>query len=62
MSDNGLELKQIDGLTVKEAAYILRVDPQTVYGWCYHGKIKFFRVFGSIRIAKGAIESAKETT
>lgn len=48
-------LKQIDGLTVKEAAYVLKVAPQTVYGWCVNGKIEFFRVVGSIRIKKESL-------
>lgn len=48
-------LSPIDGLTVKEVAYKLRVDPKTVYGWCSNGKIEFFRIggeSGSIRIKK----------
>ena len=49
-------LKQIDGLTVKEAAYVLKTDPKTVYGWCYQGKIEFFRVVGSIRIKKESLD------
>lgn len=47
--------EKVDGLTVKEAAYFLGVDPKTVYGWIYNKKIKFFRIGGkngSIRIKK----------
>jgi excisionase family DNA binding protein len=42
--------KPIEALTVKEAAYILKVSPQTIYGWCKNKKITHFRVIGTIRI------------
>ena len=44
-----------EGLSVKEAAYLLKVSPKTIYGWCDAGKIDFFRIggeSGSIRIKK----------
>lgn len=58
---NDTALKQIDGLTVKETAYVLKVAPQTVYGWCVTGKIEFFRVVGSIRIKKASIDKINNT-
>ena len=53
--------KQIDGLTVKEAAYFLKVDPKTVYGWCASGKVEHYRVVGSIRIKKTSIDKLNST-
>ena len=58
MSDTAL--KPIDGLTVKEVAYVLKVAPKTVYSWCSDGKIVYFKVMGSIRIRKEDIDSIKE--
>lgn len=46
---------KFDGLSVKEAAYLLKVSPTTIYGWCSEGKIEYFRIGGkngSIRIKK----------
>ena len=63
LPDAGMgEIKQLEGLTVKEAAYMLRVAPQTVYGWCYQGKVRFFRIGGSLRIKVESLETVKEST
>lgn len=61
-TSNSTELKPIDGMTVKEAAFVLRVAPKTVYGWCADGKIRFFRVMGSIRIDKAAVGAVLSST
>lgn len=47
-------------LTVKEVAFLLRVSPQTVYGWCYQGKLAAVRVVGSIRIDRRAAEGLRQ--
>jgi len=54
-SHDNMSSTDFDGLSVKEAAFLLKVDPKTVYGWCSNGKIEFFRIggeSGSIRIKK----------
>ena len=46
------ELKQIEGLTVKEAAYILQVAEKTIYAWIADKKLSAFKIGGNIRIKK----------
>ena len=43
-------------LTIAEAAEYLRVSSRTVYRWCNSGKLKFFRVSKSTRIALSDLE------
>jgi len=52
-------LKPIEGLTVKETAYMLGVSPKTVYGWCSDGKLPHFKVFGTIRIKREVVDFLK---
>ena len=46
------ELKQIEGLTVKEVAYILQVAEKTIYSWIADGKLPAFKIGGNIRVKK----------
>ena len=59
MADNPL-MEPIESLSVKEVAWILKVSPQTVYGWTYAGRIEFFKVIGSVRILKSELERILE--
>jgi excisionase family DNA binding protein len=43
-------------LTIAEAAEYLRVSSRTVYRWLARGKLKFFRVSKSTRIALSDLE------
>jgi excisionase family DNA binding protein len=43
-------------LTIAEAAEYLRVSSRTVYRWLATGKLKFFRVSKSTRIALSDLE------
>ncbi len=42
--------------SVKEVAEMMRVSPNTVYQWCYEGKMPHFRFEGSIRIEAQSLE------
>jgi excisionase family DNA binding protein len=48
------------GLTVKEAAYLLGVSHKTVYSWCAKGRLKHYRLFGSIRIPISQVERMRK--
>ena len=52
----------VGGVTVKEAAFTLKVSPQAVYNWCACGKIDHFRVIGTIRIPKETINILKRNS
>lgn len=43
-------------LTVKQVAEKFGVHLQTVYKWIYTGKLKYFRVGGSLRITEEQLE------
>ena len=49
----------VGGVTVKEAAFTLKVSPQAVYNWCACGKIDHFRVIGTIRIPQKTVDILK---
>ena len=52
----------VGGVTVKEAAFTLKVSPQAVYNWCACGKIDHFRVIGTIRIPMETINILKRNS
>ena len=54
---NDTAIKKVEGITVKEAAYILQVAEKTIYDWIKEGKLPGFRVMGNIRIKKEDIGS-----
>ena len=60
MSKTSSSLAQVEGLTVKEVAYLLRVAPKTVYGWCYNEKVIYFKIAGNIRIRQEDLEALKD--
>ena len=48
---NPIEDRKETYLTLAEAAEYLRVSSRTVYRWCAKGKLKYFRVAKSTRVA-----------
>ena len=60
MSDTAI--KEIEGYTIKEVAFIFSVSPKTVYRWCDEGKIEFFKVMGSYRIKKETISALPKSS
>jgi excisionase family DNA binding protein len=54
------DLPPADGLRVKEAAALLAVSPKTIYTWCCRGKIRHFKVMGSIRIPRESLAAIRE--
>jgi len=58
---NSTILNPVDGLTVKEVAYLLGVSPKTIYSWCQDKKIPCYRVVGTIYIEKRIVGSLIHT-
>lgn len=52
-------VKMIDGYRVKEAAQLLEISVSCVYWLCAKGKLKHFKIGGSIRIPKTALADIK---
>ena len=51
-----LTTRQVQFLTLPEAADFLRVSHRTLYRWVREGKLKCFRVGNTTRIPRAAIE------
>ena len=43
-------------LTVQELSKLLKMKPSTLYAWAAQGKIPHFRIYGTLRFKKHAIE------
>jgi excisionase family DNA binding protein len=57
LPESSTVLSPVDGLTVKEAAYLLGVSHKTVYSWCRDKKIPHFKIVGTIYIKKKVVGS-----
>lgn len=54
-----LPVKEMDTLTAKEVAKILKVNERTVRRWAESGEIKSIKISGAVRIMRESLEKCE---